>query len=119
MIAAAVAFQAAMSSREAFVAAFSTRRDAIASGTAPGELLIGGEVVRTGFSRLRSELSLHGEIAVGRITDRAVWAAANIDYAMAGLPTQIFRVLALMLKEGDRWTIALAHFSNAGLIGTP
>ncbi|HWU86514.1 MAG TPA: nuclear transport factor 2 family protein, partial [Kofleriaceae bacterium] len=119
VVAAAAAFRTAMSSREAFVAAFSTRDDAIATGTAPGELMIGGPRVRTAFSAFRSELALRGEVAAGRITDRAVWAAANIDYKMTGLTTQIFRVVALMLKEDERWTIAMAHFSNAGPIGKP
>ena len=119
LAAAAAAFRTAMSSRAAFVAAFSTRDDAMATGTAPGELMIGGKLVRTTFARLPSAISLRGEIATGRITDRAAWAAANIDYTTTGLTPQIFRVLALMLKEDERWTIAMAHFSNAGPIGKP
>jgi serine/threonine protein kinase len=117
--AAAATFRAAMSSRGAFVAAFSTRDDAIATGTAPGELIIGGRAVRTAFARLKSEFALRGEIAAGRIADRAAWAAANIDYTTAGYTPQIFRVLALLLREDERWTLALAHFSNAGPIGKP
>ena len=103
----------------AFIAAFSTRADAVATGTAPNELMIGGTVVRSAFSGFRSELSLRGDPVVGRITERAAWAAANVDYAMAGLTTQIFRIFMLLVKEGDRWTIVLAHFSNAGPIGKP
>jgi len=117
--AAETVFRTAMSSRDAFVTAFSTRGDAIATGTAPGELVIGGPPVRAAFARLKSEFTLRGEIATGRITDRAAWAAANMDYAQSGYATQIFRVLALLLKEDEGWTIALAHFSNAGPIGKP
>lgn len=115
--AAAAMFRTAMSSREGFVSAFSTRADAIATGTAPGELVFGGPAVRTSFARLRSEFALRGEIATGRITDRAAWAVANMDYTQSGYTPQIFRVLALLLKEEEGWTIALAHFSNAGPIG--
>jgi serine/threonine-protein kinase len=118
-ISAHLAFVKAMSSREAFVAAFSTRGDAIATGTAPGELILGGKPVRTVFGRLKGEFSLRGSAASGLITDRAVWAAANVDYARPGQATQIYRVLALMLREDARWTIAMAHFSNAGPIGKP
>ncbi len=118
-ISAHLAFMEAMSSRAAFVVAFSTRRDAIATGTAPRELFVGGKAVRTVFGRLKGEFSLRGTAASGAITDRAVWAAANVDYARPGQATQIYRVLALMLKEDDRWAIAMAHFSNAGPIGTP
>jgi hypothetical protein len=114
-----MAFRAGMSSREGFVEAFSTRDDAIATGTAPGELIPGGRAVRTTFGRLKSEFALRGEVATGRLTDRAAWAAANIDYLQKGYTTQIFRVFALLLKEDERWTIALAHFSNAGPIAKP
>jgi eukaryotic-like serine/threonine-protein kinase len=112
-----VAFLEAMSSRAAFVAAFSTRGDAIATGTAPRELFVGGKQVRAVFGRLKGEFALRGAVASGPISDHAVWAAANVDYVRSGQATQIYRVLALMLKEGERWTIAMAHFSNAGPIG--
>ena len=111
------AFRTAMSSRSAFVEAFSKRGDAVATGTAPNELMIGGKVVRAAFTRLTFELAVRGAITTGRITDRAAWAAANIASSMPNYRTQLFRVLALMLKEDGRWTIVLAHFSNAGPIG--
>jgi hypothetical protein len=117
--AAAAAFRTALSSRAQFVEAISMRDDAIATGTAPGELMIGGKAARAAFSRFKSELAFRGEVATGRITDRAAWAAANIDYKTTGFTTQTFRLFALMLEEDGRWTIALAHFSNAGPIGKP
>lgn len=118
-VAAASAFRTALSSRAKFVEALSTRDDAIATGTAPGELMQGGKAARSAFSRFNSEMALHGDVAAGRITDRAAWAAANIDYKSPGLATQTFRLLALLLEEDGRWTIALAHFSNAGPLGKP
>jgi hypothetical protein len=113
------AFRTAMSSRSAFAEAFSKRGDAVATGTAPNELMIGGKVVRAALPRLPYELAVRGAIATGRITDRAAWAATNIACSMTNYRTQLFRVLALMLEEDGRWTIVLAHFSNAGPIGKP
>jgi serine/threonine-protein kinase len=118
-LAAELAFRAALSSRAAFIEAFSTRGDAVVTGTEPGELMIGGGRVHSIFSAYKSELLLRGDVATGPLTDRAAWAVANIDWVRARYTTQIFRVFALLLKEGDRWTIVLAHFSNAGPIGKP
>jgi len=114
-----LAFRAALSSRAAFIEAFSTRGDAVVTGTEPGELMIGGGRVRSIFSAYKSELLLRGDVATGPLTDRAAWAVANIDWVRSRFTTQIFRVFALLLREGDRWTIVMAHFSNAGPIGKP
>jgi serine/threonine protein kinase len=119
-IAARLAFEQALSSRAAFIAAFSTRDDALVSGTAPLELSIGGNRARAVLATWGSPRPRPGEVAIGRLTDHAVWAAANIDFTMAARSAkQIYRLLALLLKEDGRWTIAMAHFSNAGPIGRP
>ena len=57
-----------------------------------------------------------GEVAAGRISDRAAWGAANLFYDSKKYGRQIYRVFVLLLEEDGRWTIPLSHFSNAGPI---
>jgi ketosteroid isomerase-like protein len=113
------AFKAAFATREAFIAAFSDRADAIDLGSAPGERIVGGAAVKRAFSNIKATFSPHPEVTAGRAGDRIGWAAGNVDFSMTiegELVTQTFRVLAVLVRERDGWRIVLAQWSNAGPI---
>jgi hypothetical protein len=63
------AFKAAFATREAFIAAFSDRADAIDLGSAPGERIVGGAAVKRAFSGIKATFGLHPEVAAGRAGD--------------------------------------------------
>ena len=120
------AVRVAFASRAAFVDARSDRDDAFNFGSGPGERATGGAVKRL-FARLRSELKLVGgaRVVAGSTWDPAqkdgAWigfAAFNADYTYKSRAAtdlaQAFRVLAIMIREGETWTIVQTHFSNGG-----
>ncbi len=120
------AVRAAFSSRTAFVDARSERDDAFNFGSGPGERTTGGAIKRL-FARLRSDLKISGgaRVVAGSTWDpgqaTAPWigfAALNADYTYKSRAatdlTQTFRVLAIMIREGDVWTIVQTQFSNGG-----
>jgi hypothetical protein len=113
------AFTDAFATREAFIAAFSERADAIDLGSAPGERIVGGKAVKRAFTSIAAEFQVIGPITAGRVDDRVGWAAGNVGFTMeiAGEPTQqIFRVLAVFVREQAGWKIVLAQWSNPGPI---
>ena len=121
------AVRAAFASRTAFAEARSEREDGFNFGSAPGERIVGGARIKGLFGRLRSQLKLTGGVRAiaGGAWDpaqaSASWigvAALHADYThrskAATDVTQTFRVLAILLREGDRWTIVQTQFSNGG-----
>ena len=119
----------AFASKPSFVEARSARADAFNFGSAPGERIVGGAKIKAVFSRLRAGLQLSGgaRVAAGGAWDPyqgdAPWigfAAVNIDFTSktraATDLTVTFRVLAILLREGDTWRIVQTQFSHAGPI---
>ncbi|MDB4963205.1 MAG: hypothetical protein JWP01_3204 [Myxococcales bacterium] len=121
------AVRAAFASRTAFADARSERTDAFNFGSGPGERSTGGAAIKRLFGRLRSELRLVGgaRVVAGAAWDPAQqagswigFAALNADYTAKSRAatdvTQTFRVLAILIREGDAWKIVQTQFSNAG-----
>ncbi|CAN5904147.1 hypothetical protein BH11MYX3_BH11MYX3_19720 [soil metagenome] len=112
------AVRAAFASRKAFAAARSEREDGFNFGSGPGERVIGGAAIKKLFGRLRSELTLDGGVRVAESSKTVGWAAVNVVYTQKGQAatdvSQTFRVLAVLIREGDAWKIVQTHFSNAG-----
>jgi hypothetical protein len=122
----AKAVRAAFASRAAFAAARSERPDAFNFGSAPGERIVGGAAIKRVFGRLRAELHLRDGV---RVVDGGGWdpaqkaapwiayAALDVDYTQKSRAatdlTHTFRVLAILLREGDAWTIVQTQFSHA------
>ncbi len=118
------AVRAAFASRKAFSDAFSTRDDAFNFGSGPGEHVPGGGNVKRIFARMHADLEIVGgaHVVGGSSWDRsqaaATWigfGAANIAYRIPGHATQVFRVLAVLIKDPD-WKIVQTQFSNGGPI---
>jgi hypothetical protein len=119
----------AFASRSAFADARSERPDGFNFGSGPGERIVGGAKIKALFARLKSQLRIDGG---ARVVSGAAWdstqaggawigfAALNVVYTQKSRAqtdvTQTFRVLAILLKEQDRWTIVQTQFSNAGPI---
>jgi hypothetical protein len=119
----------AFASRSAFADARSERADGFNFGSGPGERIVGGAKIKALFARLKSQLRIDGG---ARVISGATWdatqaggawigvAALNVAYTQKSRAqtdvTQTFRVLAILLKEQDHWTIVQTQFSNAGPI---
>ncbi len=115
------AVRAAFASRAAFAEARSEREDGFNFGSGPGERVVGGAAIKRLFGRLRAELKLDGGSARVAESSKSVgWAAVNIVYTQKSQAAtdvaQTFRVLAVLVREGDAWKIVQTHFSNAGPI---
>jgi len=89
-------------------------------GSAPGERVIGGAAIKRLFGRLRAELRLHDGARVAQVDANVGWAAVNVDFTSKSRAatdvTQTFRVLAVLLREGETWRIVQTHWSNGGPI---
>ena len=115
------AVRAAFASRGAFADARSEREDGFNFGSGPGERIVGGAAIKRLFGRLRAELKLDGGAArVAESSKTVGWAAVNVVYTQKSQAatdvSQTFRVLAVLVREGDTWKIVQTHFSNAGPI---
>jgi ketosteroid isomerase-like protein len=115
------AVRAAFASRTAFADARSEREDGFNFGSGPGERVVGGVAIKRLFGRLRSDLKLDGGAArVAESSKTIGWAAVNVVYTQKSQAatdvSQTFRVLAVLIREGDVWKIVQTHFSNAGPI---
>ncbi len=112
------AVRAAFSSRTSFAEARSEREDGFNFGSGPGERIVGGVRIKQLFGRLRSRLQLDGGARVAESSQLVGWAAVNVVYTQKGQAAtdvaQTFRVLAVLVREGDAWKIVQTHFSNAG-----
>ena len=120
------AVRAAFASRAAFADARNDRTDAFNFGSGPGERTSGAAIKRL-FARLRSELKITGgaRVIAGSTWDPAQaatpwigFAALNAEYTYKSRAatdlTQTFRVLAILIRDGDTWTIVQTQFSNGG-----
>lgn len=115
------ATRAAFASRLAFADARSEREDGFNFGSGPGERVVGGTAIKRLFGRLRAELKLDGNaVRVAESSKTIGWAAVNVVWtqksAAATDVSQTFRVLAVLIREGETWKIVQTHFSNAGPI---
>ncbi len=115
------AVRAAFATRQAFADARSEREDGFNFGSGPGERVVGGTAIKRLFGRLRAELTLDGGAARVSETSKTVgWAAVNVVWTQKSSAatdvSQTFRVLAVLVREGDAWKIVQTHFSNAGPI---
>jgi ketosteroid isomerase-like protein len=103
-------------SRPSFVDARSTRAEAINFGSASGERLQGGEMIKKVFGRLDATIHLRDAIKVGAVGDRGGWGVANVDFTDKDKDgtevTQTFRVLAAWVKEEAGWRIVQTQWSN-------
>ncbi|HEY3806107.1 MAG TPA: nuclear transport factor 2 family protein [Kofleriaceae bacterium] len=112
----AKAMRQAFASKPSFVAARSTRPDALNLGSAPGERVVGGDSIKKLFGRLRATIRLHDAVKVGMVGSAGGWGAANVEFTDADRDgtqvTQTFRVLAAWLREGNDWRIVQTQFSN-------
>jgi SnoaL-like domain len=123
------AVRAAFASRRAFAAARSEHEDAFNFGSGPSERIVGGAAIKRVFEKLRAELRLHDGVRVvaGSAWDPAqqdapavAFAAANVDFRTktraATELTHTFRVLAILIREGDAWKIVQTQWSHGGPI---
>ncbi len=123
------AVRAAFGSRKAFVEARSEHPNAFHFGSGPNEHVLGGSAINHLFGRLKAELRLHDGVRViaGSAWDpaqtTAPWigvAALNVDLTAktraATNLTQTFRVLAILVREGDSWRIVQTQWSHGGPI---
>ncbi|MCW5801892.1 MAG: nuclear transport factor 2 family protein [Deltaproteobacteria bacterium] len=111
------AFERALASRKDLLGVMSARADVFNIGSAPGERLVGGTVVRRWLKGTSAELKLRDGVVVGFATEHAGWGAANVDYTLTidGAPlTQTFRVLAVLLEDATGWKVVAMQWSNAG-----
>jgi hypothetical protein len=122
------AVRAAFANRAAFADAHSERIDAFNYGSG-GERAHGGAAIKRIFTRLKAQLRIRdgARVAAGGAWDPAQktepwigWAALNVDYTAktrAGTDvTQMFRVLAILIKEDHSWKIVQTQWSNGGPI---
>lgn len=113
----AKAMRTGFASRPSFVAARSTRADAMNFGSAPGERVQGGETIKRIFSRLKATIRLHDAVAVGTVGAKGGWGAANVDFTDADRDgtevTQTFRVLVAWVQESGGWRMVQSQWSNA------
>ncbi len=122
------AVRAAFGSRRAFMESRSDREDGFNFGSGPNERLTGSQIKRV-FKTSKSEVRLHDGVhaVAGSAWDPAQRAAPWIGFAVANVDltvmtrartelTQTFRVLAVLLKEGNDWKVVQAQFSHGGPI---
>lgn len=123
------AVRAAFGSRKGFIETRSERADGFNFGSGPSERIVGGAQVKKIFGRLSSEIRVHdGVLAVaGNAWDPlqrgAPWIAyalVNADYTSktraATELTHTFRVLAVLLREGNDWKVVQTQWSHGGPI---
>ncbi len=117
------AFRNALFSRQAFADSFAERDDGFNFGSAPGEHVVGGAVIKKLFGHINAQLRLVGGIHTsgGNQWDRSqasgAWigfGAANVEFTQPRHATQTFRVLAILIRDDAGWQIVQTQFSNGG-----
>ena len=113
----AKAMRTAFASKPSFVAARSTRADAVNFGSAPGERILGGDSIKKIFAKIKA--TIHRPRRGRRSAWSAAhggWGAANVDFTDADKDgtqvTQTFRVLVAWVEEADGWRIVQSQWSN-------
>jgi hypothetical protein len=113
----AKAMRTGFASKPSFVAARSTRADAMNFGSAPGERVQGGETIQRIFGKLKATIRLHDAVAVGTVGAKGGWGAANVEFTDADRDgtevTQTFRVLVAWVQESGGWRMVQSQWSNA------
>lgn len=113
----AKAMRLGFASKPSFVAARSTRSDALNVGSAPGERVVGGENIKKIFGKLKATIRLHDAVKVGPAGAHGGWGAANVDFSDADRDgtqvTQTFRVLVAWVEEAGGWRMVQSQWSNA------
>ena len=100
----------AFASHDAYVAALSTRGDAVNFGSAPHEEMEGPKG-QAAFRSMRADFALHDGVHVARVAPDVGFGAANVNFTnKAG--TQVFRVLVVLVRESETWKIVQAQWSN-------
>ena len=121
--------RAAFGSRAAFADARSEREDGFNFGSGPGERIVGGTAIKRVFQKLSAEIRLHdgAHVVAASAWDPAQQAEPWIGVALvngdftsktraATELTQTFRVLVVVLKEGNGWKIVQTQWSHGGPI---
>jgi ketosteroid isomerase-like protein/uncharacterized membrane protein YgcG len=113
----AKAMRTGFASKPSFVAARSTRSDAVNFGSAPGERVQGGDNIKKIFSKIKATIRLHDAVVVGMVGAKGGWGAANVDFTDADprdgtQVTQTFRVLVVWVKESEGWRMVQSQWSN-------
>ena len=111
----------AFGSRKGFSDSRSERDEGFNFGSGPQERIIGGAKVKSIFGKLRAEIKLHDNSAyILGVSSTVGVALVNADFThktrAATDMTQTFRVLAVLLKEGDEWKLVLTQWSHGGPI---
>jgi len=113
----AQAMRTGFASKPSFVAARSTRSDALNFGSAPGERVLGGDNIKKIFSKIKATIRLHDAVKVGPAGTHGGWGSANVDFSDAGRDgtqvTQTFRVLVAWVEEAGGWRMVQSQWSNA------
>ncbi len=113
----AKAMRTGFASKPSFVAARSTRSDALNFGSAPGERVLGGDNIRKIFTKIKATIRLHDAVKVGPAGAHGGWGAANVDFSDADRDgkevTQTFRVLVAWVEEAGGWRMVQSQWSNA------
>ena len=113
----AKAMRTGFASKPSFVAARSTRAEAMNFGSAPGERVRGGDTIKRMFGKLDATIRLHDAVAVGTVGAKGGWGAANVEFTDADRDgtqvTQTFRVLVAWVQESGGWRMVQSHWSNA------
>jgi ketosteroid isomerase-like protein len=113
----AKAMRTGFASKPSFVAARSTRPDAVNFGSAPGERVQGGDNIKKIFAKIKATVHLHDAVKVGFAGTHGGWGAANVDFTDADKDgtevTQTFRVLVAWVQEPDGWRMVQSQWSNA------
>jgi hypothetical protein len=112
----ATAMRTGFASKPSFVAARSTRPDAVNFGSAPGERVLGGENIKKIFAKIKATVHLHDAVKVGLAGTHGGWGAANVDFTDADKDgtevTQTFRVLVAWVEEPGGWRMVQSQWSN-------
>jgi len=112
----ATAMRTGFASKPSFVAARSTRPDAVNFGSAPGERVQGGENIKKIFAKIKATVHLHDAVVVGLAGAHGGWGAANVDFTDADRDgtevTQTFRVLVAWVEEPGGWRMVQSQWSN-------
>ncbi len=113
----AQAMRTGFASKPSFVAARSSRSDALNFGSAPGERVLGGDNIKKIFTKIKATIRLHDAVKVGPAGAHGGWGAANVDFSDADRDgtevTQTFRVLVAWVEEAGGWRMVQSQWSNA------
>jgi hypothetical protein len=108
-------FEGSIGDPKAFVASVSDRKDAVLTGSAPGEKTVGGAKVRSKLSSWKLAFMVHDGVAAGTTASKTVaWVAANLDARPAGKPEAKptpYRALLVYEQKAGAWHLVAAQFS--------